>query len=270
MIKRYSGIQPQYFPRLHYFARILATDIYAIRDDAQFVRKHKYPNGNVDKSYQAHSPIKQSFGRFLLSIPIHHEGFLPLALTKIGRDADWIGGHLKTFKVAYSKAPNFSEIYPELEKILGSPYKSLADLNIATTLWGILRILGNKKVSLEMLGIDEVVERLKKEKSIRLKRIKRTSQSKALKNPNLKTNEKIVALCKEYGANEDYCGGTGAQAYVDHSLFRKNGISINVQNWKCKEYPQLFKKQHGFIANLSILDLLFNVSSPQARSLLLS
>lgn len=121
-----------------------------------------------------------------------------------------------------------------------------------------------------MLNLDEVTNKLKKEKSIRLKQIKRTSQSKCLKDLTLKTNEKIVALCKEYEANEDYCGGTGAAAYVDHSLFEKNGISINVQDWKCREYPQLFKKQHGFIANLSILDLLFNVSAPQARSLLLS
>ena len=268
--KRYSGIQPQYFPRLHYFARIFNTDIYAIRDDAQFVRKHKYPDGRVDKSYQAHSPVKQSFGRFLLAIPVHHEGFLPLAITKIGQNTDWAENHLKTFKVAYSKAPLFSEIYPELEKILGASYKSLADLNITTTLWGILRILGNKKISLDMLSIDTVIEKLKKEKSIRLKQIKRTSQSKCLKDPTLRTNEKIVALCKEYGANEDYCGGTGAQAYVDHSLFEKNGISIKVQDWKCKEYPQLFSKHHGFIANLSILDLLFNVSAPQARSLLLA
>lgn len=268
--KRYSGIQPQYFPRLHYFARILSTDIYVIRDDAQFVRKHKYPDGRVDKSYQAHSPIKQSFGRFLLSIPVHHEGFLPLTSTKIERSTNWVGDHLKTFKIAYSKAPFFSDIYPELEKILGTTYKSIADLNVATTLWGILKLLGEKKVTLGMLNIDEISQRLVKEKTIRLSQIKRASQSKSLKNKALKTNEKIVALCKEYGANEDFCGGTGVSAYVDHSLFKKNGISIKVQDWKCKEYPQLFKKQHGFIANLSILDLLFNVSTPHARSVLLT
>ena len=268
--KRYSGIQPQYFPRLHYFARILNTDIYAIRDDAQYVRKHKYPDGKVDKSYQAHSPVKQSFGRFLLSIPVRHEGFLPLASTKMEQNTQWVEEHLKTLKIAYSKANFFSDIYPELEKLLGTSYKSIADLNIATTLWGILRVLGNKKISLDMINIDEVTNRLKKEKRIRLKQIKRASQSKSLKNPALKTNEKIVALCKEYGANEDYCGGTGVNAYVDHSLFEKNGIFIKVQDWKCREYPQLFKKQHGFIANLSILDLLLNVPASQARSILLS
>jgi hypothetical protein len=268
-IKRYSGIQPQYFPRLHYFARILNTDIFVLRDDAQFVRKHKYPDGKTDKSYQAHSPIKQSFGRFLLSVPVTHEGFLSLSDTKVDKDNDWVESHLKTFKIAYSKAPYFKEIYPELEKIFeNAADKSIGELNTSTIMWSILRLLGDKKVPLDNLSIDEVIDRLKKKKDVRLKEIKQASKSKSLKNKTLKTNEKIVALCKEFGANEDYCGGTGVSAYVDHSLFEKNGISIKVQDWKCKEYPQLFQKL-GFIANLSILDLLFNVHASSARTLLL-
>lgn len=268
--KRYSGIQPQYFPRLHYFARILNTDVFAIRDEAQFVRKHKYPDGGTDKSYQAHSPIKQSFGRFLLSIPIHHEGFLPIVSTKIEDSSEWIEGHLKTFKVAYSKSPQFDEIFPELEELLKIKHKNLADLNISTTLWGLLKIIGVKKFDKDMLNIDKVVELLAKDNLIRLREIKRSSESESLKDPNLKTNEKIVAFMKELGANEDFCGGTAVSAYVDHSLFKNNGITIKVQDWKCREYPQLFNKQHGFIANLSILDLLFNVPAKEARSILIS
>ncbi len=268
--KRYSGIQPQYFPRLHYFARILNADVFVIRDEAQYVRKHKYPNGEVDKSYQAHSPVKQSFGRFLLTVPVHHQGFLPLVSTKLEDSADWVEDHLKTFKISYAKAPQFQEIFPEVEILLRNKHESLADLNIATTLWGVLKILGVKKVDKDILFIDKVTEFLQKDKSVRLKEIKRSSESISLKNPELKTNEKIVALCKEYGANEDYCGGTGVNAYVDHSLFEKNGISIKVQDWRCKEYPQLFNKQLGFIANLSILDLLFNVPVKEARSILVS
>ena len=77
-------------------------------------------------------------------------------------------------------------------------------------------------------------------------------------------NEKIIALCKEVGATEDYCGGTGATAYMDSELYKKNGIKITVQDWKCREYPQLFTKQQDFIPNLSIIDLLMNVSTEEA------
>ena len=77
-------------------------------------------------------------------------------------------------------------------------------------------------------------------------------------------NEKIIALCKEVGATEDYCGGTGATAYMDEALYKKNGIKITVQDWKCQEYHQLFTKQQGFIPNLSIIDLLMNVPTEEA------
>ena len=53
-------------------------------------------------------------------------------------------------------------------------------------------------------------------------------------------------------------------AYMDRSLFEQHGIKITVQDWKCKEYPQLYKKQQGFIPNLSIIDLLMNVSVDEA------
>jgi hypothetical protein len=57
-------------------------------------------------------------------------------------------------------------------------------------------------------------------------------------------------------------------AYVDHNLFSDNGITITVQDWTCRPYPQLFEKQSGFIPNLSILDLLFNETIKKARTIL--
>ena len=201
---RYSGLQPQYFPRLHYFARILDADVFVFRDDAQFVRKHKYPNGSTDKSYQAHTPIKQATGRQFLTVMTKHEGFMPLAKTKISYDQKWADDHLKTLI--------YDIILP--------------------------------------------------------KEIKKASESKALKNNNPSANEKIIALCKEVGAGEDYCGGTGAAAYMDDNLFSKNGINVVVQDWKCEEYLQQFNKKQGFIPDLSILDLLFNVSVDDARKIL--
>src|SRR4030067_3032696 len=113
---RYTGIQPQYFPRLHYFARILNIDIFVIRDDAQYVRKHKYPNGLTDKSYQAHSPIKQASGKQLLDIPISHERFAPLYLTKIIYDQSLVKDHLQALRNAYAHGAFFQDIYPQIEK----------------------------------------------------------------------------------------------------------------------------------------------------------
>ena len=100
--------------------------------------------------------------------------------------------------------------------------------------------------------------------TFRLKRIVKESETETTKNyPESKKNERIIALCKELGATEDYCGGTATAAYVDHSLFDESGIKITVQDWKCKQDDQLYTNQ-SFIHNLSVIDLLMNVSHKRA------
>ena len=201
--KRYSGIQPQYFPRLHYFARILNADIFMIRDDAQYVRKHKYPNGKVDKSYQAHTPIKQAFGRHLMAVPAKHVGYSPLTKTYVSYDHNWSEAHLKTVSIAYGRSINFLELHREISSILNRKYGNIVELNLATIFWGILRILGEQDISKDKLTIEFVNEKLKEEHPFRLKSTLRASEIKVIKD-NHSPNEKIVALCKSVGANEDY------------------------------------------------------------------
>jgi hypothetical protein len=265
---RYSGIQPQYFPRLHYFARILNTDVFVSRDDCQFLRKHKYPDGKTGKSYQAHTPIKSPNGEFFLNVPTQHAGFSPIYKTEIAYNFTWVEDHLKTIALNYSKAPNFKEVYSNLEIILNSKPKTIGDLNLLTILWGITYLLNEKLESADSLSLDNINNLLSKQQTFRIKKILKSMDMNATKNleefENLSPNEKIVKLITETGANEDYCGGTSIAAYIDHSLFEKNGISIKVQDWKLEPYPQLFQKQCPFVPNLSIIDLLMNAPRDEA------
>jgi hypothetical protein len=265
---RYSGIQPQYFPRLHYFARVLSADVFMVRDDVQFVRKHRYPTGEIGKSYQAHSPIKTAQGRVLLSIPIKHEGFTSIANAHIADGLDWISDHLKAIRYAYAKASHFQEIFPEIETLLKHSYNSLAELNLATILWGIWRLIGGEKPPPE-LSIRTINTQLGLNRHIRLRSIRLGSESMALKRGNgMTANDKIIALMKDVGATEDYCGGTAMAAYMDEAVFARHGITIVVQNWVCTKYMQQFEKEYGFLPNLSIIDLLMNVSSEEALKIL--
>jgi len=264
---RYSGIQPQYFPRLHYFARALNTDTFVLRDEVQFVLRHKYPDGQIGPSYQAHCPIRTSAGLYLLNVQIKHEGVLkPINQTRIAYDHSWVLKHLKTIQSNYMKAPYFKEIYPQLEEILAEKYQFVADLNIKTFLWG-LSVISGSGIKISKLSAQNFNKFLKKEHSFRLKEIKPASSVKALAKTDLTANEKILAIMKEIGANEDYTGGTAFQAYMDEGLFEKAGVKVTVQDWKCKEYPQLFPKL-PFIANLSIIDLLMNVSPKEALGII--
>ncbi|MBI2594196.1 WbqC family protein [Candidatus Curtissbacteria bacterium] len=266
---RYSGIQPQYFPRLHYFARILNTGIFVVRDDVQFVRKHKYPDGRVDKSYQAHTPIKQAFGIQFLDVPTKHGGYLSCAETRISYDDKLITRHLKSIRVAYGRARNFDRLYNEIERLLQRRYGYLGGLNFATIGWGLLHLLGEEQVDVDKISIGFLEKKLAQHRQFRLKKIKEASKSKALMEAkNLTANEKIITLIKEVGADEDYCGGTGAAAYMDGKLFERNGIKITIQDWKCPEYQQQFTNQLGFIPNLSIIDLLMNVDENESADII--
>jgi hypothetical protein len=260
---RYTGLQPQYFPRLHYFARILHADIFMIRDDVQFVKKHAYPDGKTGKSYQADTPIKSANNTQLLAIPTKHDGFQSIKETKISYEVDWVESHLKTLQINYAKAVSFSTIFPQIELLLMKKYAFLAQLNISTLLWGILLLLGETSVPLEALTIAAVNIKLKKQNLFPLKEIRLGSESTALTHPSLDRTEKIFALMKEVGANEDYCGGTALSAYMDVEAFKKQGITVTIQEWNSLPYQQLFTKQQGFVGNLSILDLLLNEQPEQ-------
>jgi hypothetical protein len=265
---RYTGIQPQYFPRLHYFARAISTDIFVVRDEVQFVARHKYPNGKIGLSYQCDTTIKQSNGAFILHVPIVHDGLQPINKTGIAYTEKWALKHLQTIKFAYIKSPYFTSIFPELEMILSRKYTSIADLSITTFAWGLLKLMGEVNVIEDYLTINYINEQLYNKKPFRLKKILLGKNIEAFKNKDIDRNVKIINAIKEVGATEDYCGETAFAAYMDRELFQKNGISITIQNWKCDEYPQLYTKQEGFIQNLSIIDLLMNLSTPEAVSIL--
>src|SRR6185436_18076548 len=108
MSTRLVGYQPQYFPRLHYFARFLNCDLYTISDNLQYVRKHVYPKGDGTTyrgpSYQAHTAIKNPQGALLLDIPVKHLGkdeHQLMTEAQIDYSSPWREVHLKNIEHNY-------------------------------------------------------------------------------------------------------------------------------------------------------------------------
>jgi hypothetical protein len=65
---------------------------------------------------------------------------------------------------------------------------------------------------------------------------------------------RLVAICKELGADTYLCGKDGPN-YMNVGKFFNNKIMLVYQKFHPKLYPQLFKE---FIPDLSSIDLLFN------------
>lgn len=269
LLKRQSGIQPQYFPRLHYFARAVNSDIFVISDDVQFVKNHKYPDGKRGKSYQAHTPIKQSYGIQYFLVPTKHSGLNSINKTFVSYDHKWIPQQLNSLRAGYNKAKKFSTLFEQVQSILKSQPSTLADLNTKTFLWGLLNLLGEEDITLEKLTLEYTNKKLQEQNIFRLKKAVLGSSLDCIKmGMDLRATERLIAIFKELEVNEDYCGGTAVDAYVDRDLYTKNNVKITVQDWKCRKYPQLFEKQQGFMPNLSIIDLLMNVPASEAAKII--
>ncbi|HID82899.1 MAG TPA: hypothetical protein EYH06_13085 [Chromatiales bacterium] len=265
-----SDIQPHYFPRLHYFARMLESDHFVIRDDVQFVKNHKFPDGTRGVSHQVHSPIKTNSGKQLLTVSVKKGGTLPINQTLISYDQPWAKKHLNLLKSNYTKAPEFTSSFSEIELILGSEYKTVSDLNIATICWAFCRLLGIQSIEPENLSLDFINSLLAEKQPGKLRKI---TLGSAIyfddSHEDMNASEKIVNLCKEFGATNYVTGSTAFESYFDQSVFQDNDIQVQVQNWVCHPYLQQHTNVEKFIPNLSIIDLLTNCPAEQALELLL-
>lgn len=269
---RLAGYQPQYFPRLHYFARILDADIFTISDHIQFVKSHAFPA--VDgkhirgKSYQADTPIKVSTGVHYLTVPITHQGLLPINQTHISYSVDWVGNHLRSIALHYARTPYKDVMIGQLEQLLSTHYPTIAELNTATILWALFWILGAGGDAPHKPSLRAVNDLLSRPHPFRLRRIVVKSESGiAPPGEGRDATDWIIETCRVFGADEYYCGGTALGTYLDATRFQKAGIRLVQQYWVCQSYQQRFPHQ-GFVPNLSILDLLANEGCERACQVL--
>lgn len=259
---RFSGHQPQYFPRLHYYARMLDSDIFEFSDYLQFVPKHAFPTKDGgwkrDKSHQAHTPIKLPSGTHYLTVPTY-KGLHAINQTRINYDHAWVKDHLGSISSAYGRAAEYERMFPQVQEILSRKYANLAELNIKSTVWGLIRILGNTTLTVEECTLEEANNILESESQFRLQQLVIISHTSV----NPPDDEKdatswIIEMGQYFKAGEYFHGGTSAAAYLDEKKVEKAGIDMCQQNWIPPSYTQQFMKL-GFLPNLSIIDLLMNV-----------
>lgn len=264
--------QPQYFPRLHYFNRILSSDTFVILDSSQYTKSlvHVGNGRERHKSYQSDTPIKLSSGLHLLTIPVKHEGLLPISKTRIDYMRRWVPQHLATLRTAYGKTTHFDRYFPELKSIYAQDFRTLSDLNIRTICWALSRLIGFELDVLECT-IEKVNHLLAPQTRVRLKRMLTDQDTGVLRPEGLgKGTEWTAAILKILGATEYLHGGTAQAGYMEHRVYEQAGVNPILQDWHCREYPQQFTEKIGFLPNLSILDLLFNAEPETARDILYS
>ena len=153
---------------------------------------------------------------------------------------DWQKHHLNKIKIAYSKCPMFDEVWPVIQNWLSVDVnKNLSDLNIHI----IKEVCAYLDIKTEFYRSSEIF----------------ISQE-------LNASDRLVKLIKALGGNA-YLSGLGAKKYQEERLFLEQNVSITYSSFV--EQP---RRQNStcFTQGLSILDLILNIDSAQARNIILA
>jgi len=230
---RVSIYQPLYMPPVHYFNRMLGSDVFVLLDSAQFTRSARYRNTMT---------IKGRGGISTMSVPITHTGKRERIVDLMVDDKQaWQRKHYAALYHSYCKTDAWKGKEGEfLEGFYRVPRKHFREVYEPALDWGV-----------EMVGGWGSTTRI------------RSSEL------NIRGNNDpsgwMLDICKHFGADEYLCGGSSA-LYLNEKAFESAGIKVVVQDWICCEYPQ---RKAPFTPNLSILDLIMNVPEEDRRGLLL-
>lgn len=218
-----------YLPYPGVFNKMKSVDKFVFFDDAQY----------SDGYYYNRNKIKTPNGALMLTVPIKKSSSPKLNEVKIENNIFWQKKHMKSLIVYYGKCDHFKDYKEFFEEIYNTntKWEKLHDLNMKTTLY-----------LMKQLDIDTPFY----------------FSSELLKNhPVTKGTQRIVEICKEFDA-EIYLSGISGRDYLDKTLFEKNNITLEFQNYIAKKYKQLYR---DFIPNLSVIDMLFNVGD-EAKKLI--
>jgi hypothetical protein len=219
--------QPQFLPYLGFFHKVAHGDLLVMLDDVQF----------QERGFQHRNVIKMQTGKQWLTVPVRQSRGQLIKDVVIDPQSNWRKKHWAALVSNYSPAPFFKQHAPSLEPILvQGTHTRLVDLDIELLRWAfaILEIDVPIRLSSE-LGLDSG-----------------------------DANDRHIAICKAVGA-DTYLSGPGGKEYMVLEQYEQAGVRVEFQDYKSREYPQLCPK-HGFIANVAVVDAIFNLG-PAAREL---
>ncbi len=224
--------QPNFFPWLGFFNKIVRADIFILMDNAQF------PKTGGAWSNRVQLLVNGQAAWVTMPIVRSYHGTRRICEMKINNSTPWREKLLKTIQMNYARAPFFKPTYPWLAELIDRPADSLAEYNIA--------------------AIRALMERLN------LNTAKLVLGSTLNVAGNL--TELLIAMVRAVGGTAYLCGG-GAGGYQDDELFGAHGMELIYQNFNHPVYPQANTNQ--FVPGLSIVDSLLNCGPDKTRGLIL-
>jgi len=219
-MKKIAIMQPYFFPYIGYFQLINSVDEFVIYDNIEFTKK-----GWINRNRILINGIDT-----YISLPLKKDSDYLHVKDRFLADT-WDCERkkmLNRINASYQKALFFRETYEVLEKII-----MYEDRNLFNFIFHSVQTL------VDYFGMDT----------------KLTVSSSILIDHQLKSEDKVIAICKEQKA-EVYINPIGGVSLYDKVRFRSHNIELQFQKSNSIEYKQFINE---FIPWLSIIDvMMFN------------
>lgn len=213
-------LQPSYIPWRGYFDQIRKADLFIFYDDVQYDKR----------GWRNRNRIKTATGPLWLSIPVFNRGaqteHIPINEIRIVWDRPWNQEHWNSIRLAYAKAPYFSQYAKIVEEFYSQKPEMLADFTIETTI-----------ALARTIGIDRT-------------RFMRSSQIAGVEGTK---TDRLISILKKVDATH-YISGPSARDYIENEKFSDAGISLEFMEYDYPDYLQLYPP---FDTQVSLIDTLF-------------
>jgi len=221
-------MQPYFFPYIGYWQLINAVEKYVIYDDVKFIK-----GGWINRN----KILMNGEGK-MINLQMHNA-----SPNKLINQVEVLGNPiynknlLKTLETCYKKAPHYEDVFPVIESII-----TLDEKNLARYLeFSIRRVCEYLSI-----GPDFIVS------------------STITKNNDLQGQDKVIEICKVFGADE-YINAIGGQALYSPEDFAAQGIQLKFLKTGKIRYQQFKNK---FAQNLSIIDVMMFNSIKKIKKML--
>lgn len=217
-----SIMQPYLFPYIGYYQMINGSDYFVIADDVQFIKKG-WINRNRILLNGEPSLITLPLNRDSTYLKIYERSFENQAGSK--RRITFLNKIVNS----YHKAPEFTNVYPLIEKIM-----SFENYNVAEFLHNSI-----KEICLYL----DISTKIIVESTLNLP-------------SELDYQDSIIYVCKELKAKR-YINPIGGMDLYSRRKFEENSIELKfIKTRETLDYRQFYNK---FVPNLSIIDvMMFN------------
>lgn len=220
--------QPYVFPYPGYFQLLTAVDAFVVYDDVTFIKQ-----GWINRNRLRIGGVAHYF-----SVPIADISSNRLICDvriAMKEYLAWRVKFLKTVHHNYGKGPYFEPVMALLRRVFSEEPGGIADLARASL-----------TATLEYVGITRRI----------------VASSGIYGNQTLERSQRLFDICHREGASTYYNSLGGAELYSKDE-FAAAGLTLRFLKARSLTYPQA--GAGPFVPDLSIIDLLMNVSPEQAR-----